>query len=173
MSDNRIVARYTNNVVMGKPTVAKVLDREDYIDRQMIKNHERAVGSALSTEFRMDLTQEIVGRLAVAVDQSFKQVHRQVKSGTDTLDEGDKRDYAVVDFGEQLLATVSDGYLRGIGAVTAYLVNQAGDDIRDNIKEAPPPPVEKPQTVIVQQTGPKLRPAKVFEGGRQKYVIDE
>lgn len=172
MSDNRIVLRHSANIEMGKPTVAKVLDNDDYVDHQMLKNHERAVASQISTAYRLEGAQAVIGALAVTGDRFVKQLHGQVKSGTEGLDREDKQDFAVIDFGEQALATVSNIFLRQLNAAGEYLVNQAGKDIQDNIKTETPP--EKPPTIIYQQpTAPKMRPAKIFEGGRTKYVIDE
>lgn len=172
MTDNRIEARHKATIVMGKPTVAKVLDDTDYVDGQIAKNHERAVAAGLSTQIRVEAVHAFVGGLAVSSTRLYKGIHTEVMKETAHLDRAEKRDFAVIDFGEQVLATVSGIFLDGIKAAGEYGIGQAGDDIRDNIKEAPPVE-EKPQTIIYQQTGPTYRPAKLFERGKTKFVLDE
>lgn len=170
--NNRIVPRYDANITMGEPTVAKVLDGDDYVDRQMMKNHARAEAAERSTQVRLELGFEIVGKLATMSVQSVTQLNRLVQKETEGLDRENKQDFVAIDHGEQVTASLSNIYLKMINAAGVYLAQQAGSDIRQNIKPEAPP-VEKPQTVIVQQTGPKLRPANLFEGGKTKYVIDE
>lgn len=174
MTDNRIAARYKANIVMDKPTVAKVLDGADKVDAQIAKNHERAVAAQISTQIRVETTHEFIGKLAITATRLYKDVHIEVVKETEQLDRGEKRDFAVVDFGEQVLATVSGVFLDGIKSAGEYLIAQAGDDIRDGIKDEPPVVAEKPTTIIYQQpAAPKMREARLFEGGRKKYVLDE
>ncbi len=172
MTDNRIEARHKATIVMGKPTVAKVLDGRDKVDGQIAKNHERAVAAQLSTEIRVENVHAFVGRLGVTSNRLYRDLHTEVLKETKDLDRDEKRDFAVIDFGQQVLATVSGIFLDGIKAAGEYGIEQAGGDIRDGIKEEPE--VEKPTTIIYQQpavAAPKMREARFLEGGRKKYVF--
>lgn len=166
--DTRIVPRFQANIAMNKPAVAKILDENDYEDRQMIKNHDRGAAAQLSTGIRLEGAVLISKGLGVTMDRSIKELHAQVMDGREAAVDDGKTGSIVVDFGQQALAVVNDIYLGTLKAAGEYLVNQAGNDIRDGIKTAPPAVVER--TVFVQPPD-DYRPSNgLGDLGKPKFV---
>ncbi len=168
---DRIVARYTTpaTTTLGKPSVATVLDTNDYEDRQMIKNHDRAAAAQLSTGIRLDNMQKILTGLAVSMNGSVIEFNGVVSSAQERLDKDKRTDKVAIDFGEQALTIVSDRFLKSLYAGGEFLVNQAGSDIRDGVK-AEPPPMPQKETIIVQAPD-NFRPSEGLRDiGREKFV---
>jgi hypothetical protein len=140
----------------------------DWIRQRMLDNHINAEIAQKSTFIRMGELEKQSEALAEQLDGSFVRTHRRAKALVQDMDPNDKLDAAMIKYAVDRTQETAEMHLNMIHAHRAAGLGQVGVDIRKSI-----PPEPKPEPVIVQHTGPKLREARLLEGGKTKYVIED
>lgn len=173
MADNKIISRYQARIVEQRnddPT-EHIDSGLTYTQGKMLDNHNNERMASRSTAIRMGDATVYTQELGMQHDASLRRTLEDAKKTIAEMDKEDPLDQVMIDYAQQRVVTTRDNYLDMQKALTEELINRAGIDITRNIP--PEPPSAAPAPVIVQQTGPKLRPARLFENGKPKYVIDD
>ncbi len=167
MADNRIVTRYPATIVLRDEAMS-ALSPDDYYDDHMAKNHHRSLASQRSTEIRITAAEATIKALGSQMMVDMRHLHEEREQVVEGLSKENPAENQVIDFAEQVIASISTGLLGVLRATAEVMMAEAGMDIRRGIPEPP-----KEQAIIVQQ-GSEYRPSKGFSDlGKPKFVLKE
>jgi len=171
MTTERVVSRYPATIA---PSAARglrgVTERTGGdTEREMEKIHLRAVIAQQSIDLRVTAMEAGIHALATTMTADMRALHEVRVRATAGLDPETRQDAQLIDFGEQVIETTKDIFLKALQATGVVMASIAGEDIRDGIRTEPPP---APAPTVIEYTGPQLEPAPFFTT-RPKYVIKE
>lgn len=167
MTTERVVSRYPATIVTpAERGLRGVHDRTaGYTEREMERNHLRAALARESTQLRVAAMEAGIHALATTMTADLRALHGTRLRATAGLDPEERQDAQIIDFGEQVIETTKDIFLKSLQAAGEVMASLAGEDIRDNIPAEP-----APAPTVIEYTGPELEPAPFFTT-RPKYVI--
>ncbi len=167
MTTERISPRYPAAIVAhAERGLRGVHERTaGHTEREMEKNHVRAVIVRESIQIRVAAMAAGVHALATAMTADMHALHEARVRATAGLDPEGRQDAQLIDFGEQVIETTKDIFLKSLQAAGETMAGMAGEDIRDGI-----PPEPAPAPTVVAYTGPEPEPAPLFTT-RPKFVV--